>query len=94
MKQDEIKCKNCDMRSSTFSVLSFNELSILDDNCSKIEFQKGELIFKEGSPAKLITYIRNGYVKLTKKGISGKEHILSISKKGSYLCLQNLNEKK
>ncbi len=94
MIQEENKCKNCSIRSSTLSVLSHHELSILDEACSKIQFRKGELIFKEGSPARFVTYIRDGYVKITKKGISGRDYILNISKEGDYLGLLNLNNSK
>ncbi len=84
-------CVDCTLKSGAVSLLDQKELCILEEGCSKILFHKGELIFKEGSPAKHITYIRDGLVKLVKKGIGGKDFILSISKGGSYLGLQNLN---
>lgn len=84
-------CIECTLKSSAVSILDRNELCILEEGCSMIIFQKGELIFKEGTPAKHIAYIRDGFVKLVKKGIGGKDFILSISKGGSYLGIQNLN---
>ncbi|WP_347839813.1 Crp/Fnr family transcriptional regulator [uncultured Draconibacterium sp.] len=75
------------------AILSHEELEVLEKGCLQTEFSKGELIFKEGSPANHIVYIREGFVKLSKKGIGGKDYILSISKKGAYLGINNLNKK-
>ncbi len=87
------KCSECVIKSRAVSVLNADELSILEQGCSHIDFKKGDLIFKEGSPAQSITYIRDGFVKLCKKGTGGKDYILSISKKGAYLGIQNLSHK-
>uniref|UniRef100_UPI00321708D9 Crp/Fnr family transcriptional regulator n=1 Tax=uncultured Draconibacterium sp. TaxID=1573823 RepID=UPI00321708D9 len=84
-------CIDCTFKSSEVSILSNDELCVLEKGCLKTSFKKGELIFKEGAPARHITYIRDGYIKLVKQGIGGKDFILSISKKGAYLGIQNLN---
>lgn len=86
-------CVDCKLKSKVVSVLNRSELSILEQGCSKTKFLKGELIFKEGTPAKSVAYIRDGFIKLCKNGIGGKDFILSISKKGAYLGIQNLNKK-
>ena len=86
-------CVNCTIKSSVVSILNEEELAVLEKGCLQTEFHKGELIFKEGSPANHIVYIRDGFVKLSKKGIGGKDYILSISKKGAYLGINNLNKK-
>ncbi|WP_163710125.1 Crp/Fnr family transcriptional regulator [Mangrovibacterium lignilyticum] len=87
-------CRTCSIKSRAVSVLEHNELAILEEGCSQTDFRKGELILKENAPARYITYIRDGFVKLCKTGIGGKEYILSISGKGAYLGLQNLDEKR
>lgn len=94
MEYDNNKCVNCTIKSDVVSILNVDELNVLEKGCSKTDFQKGELIFKEGSPARYITYVRSGFVKLSKKGIGGKDFILSISKKGSYLGIQNLGRQR
>ena len=91
MKQE--KCVDCKIKSNVVAILSNEELAVLEKGCLQTEFTKGELIFKEGSPANHIVYVREGYVKLSKKGIGGKDYILSISKKGAYLGINNLNKK-
>ena len=92
MEANNIKCRNCVIKSSAVSVLNYDELGILEKGCSQTNFRKGELIFKEGSPANYITYIREGFVKLSKSLSGEKEYIVSISKKGAYLGIQNLNK--
>jgi CRP/FNR family transcriptional regulator len=92
MESNNIKCRNCVIKSSAVSVLNYDELGILEEGCFQSEFRKGELIFKEGGPAKHITYIREGFVKLSKMQNLEKEYIVSISKKGAYLGVQNLNK--
>lgn len=91
----EIKnsCLYCTIKSSIVSILNQEELVVLENACSQTEFQRGELIFKEGSPANDIIYIREGFVKPSKKGLGGKDYILSISKKGAYLGINHLNKK-
>ncbi|RKD91871.1 Crp/Fnr family transcriptional regulator [Mangrovibacterium diazotrophicum] len=87
-------CRNCRIKSRAVSVLEHDQLAILEQGCSQTDFSKGELILKENAPAQFVTYIRQGFVKLYKKGISAKEYILSISGEGAFLGLQNLDEKR
>ncbi|MCE4563801.1 Crp/Fnr family transcriptional regulator [Maribellus sp. CM-23] len=84
-------CLNCQIKSNVVSILNDEELCELGKGCLQTEFRKGELIFKEGTPAHHVVYIREGFVKLSKKGIGEKDYILSIHKKGAYLALNNLN---
>lgn len=93
MKNSINSCVDCKLKSNVASVLNRNELYILEEGCLITDFRKGELIFKEGAPARHITYIRNGFIKLCKNGTGNKDFILSISKKGAYLGIQNLNKK-
>ena len=86
-------CLNCNIKSGIVSILNNEELTLLGKGCLQTEFQRGELIFKEGSPANHIIYIREGFVKLSKKGLGEKDYILSISKEGAYLGINNLNKK-
>ncbi|WP_340111626.1 Crp/Fnr family transcriptional regulator [Maribellus mangrovi] len=86
-------CLNCTIKSNIVALLTEKELARLETGCLQNVFQKGELIFKEGMPANHIVYIREGFVKLSKRGIGGKDYILSIAKKGAYLGINNLNKK-
>lgn len=93
MEIKQESCKDCKIKSSVVAILSQEELEVLEKGCLQTEFARGELIFKEGSPANHIVYIREGFVKLSKKGIGGKDYILNISKAGAYLGINNLNKK-
>lgn len=90
MNVNDILCISCSIKSSAVSVLNKEELCFLEKGCSKNKFKKGELIFKEGSPADYIIYVREGFVKHCKTGFGGNDIILSIAKKGAYLSIQNI----
>ncbi len=93
MESNKNKCKECKIKSNAVSILKVDELNILEKGCSQTGFEKGELIFKEGTPSKNIVFIRQGFVKLCKRGVGNRDSILSISKSGAYLGIQNLNRK-
>ena len=93
MNQLDYGCINCTLKSNAVSILDRNELGLLEEGCSKLLFKNGELIFKEGAPASHITYVRSGFIKMIKRGIGGKDFILGVSKKGTYIGIQNLNRK-
>jgi len=93
MNETKAICHNCIFKSSAVETLTQEELFFLGKGCSQMIFNKKDLIFKEGAPAKHIAYIRKGFVKLSKKGIGNKDFILSISGKGAYLGIQNLSKK-
>jgi len=94
-KMDQIRnrCYKCILKSSAVETLNTEELFFLGKGCSQTFFNKKDLIFKENAPARHIIYIREGFVKLSKKGIGNKDFILSISGKGAYLGIQNLSKK-
>ncbi len=91
MELEKERCLGCTIKSNAVSVLNQRELSILKNGCSQNEFKKGELLFKESTRAYSICYIRDGFVKLVKKGLGNRDFIVSISKGGAYLGVQNLN---
>jgi len=92
MNANNLTCQQCLIKSRAATALSADELGILETGCSQLGFRKGELIFKENGPARHVVYIRDGFVKLCKKGLDDKEFVLSVSKAGAYLGIQNLNK--
>lgn len=92
MQNTKESCIDCKIKSNAVSVLNREELSVLEKGCLQTEFKKGELIFKEGTPSNQIVYLREGFAKLSKTGIGGKDYILNISKKGAYLGIHNLDK--
>jgi CRP-like cAMP-binding protein len=80
------ECKLCNFKSPAAELLTANEIAILADNCAQISFKKGDIIFREGTLATNIAYLKSGLVKLHMKGpISDK--ILRLMKAPSYLGL-------
>ena len=86
------KCLECRIKSTAVSALNHEELELLNRNCTARLLNQGEIILREGEPAQHVVYIREGFVKQYKKHAGGKEQIISIAKKGSYLGLHNIVE--
>ncbi len=56
---------------------------------NKIEkqFEKGEIIISEGDEIRDFTYLKSGLVKLSRKGIDGKDQIISFAKPFDFVSL-------
>jgi CRP-like cAMP-binding protein len=80
------ECRLCVLKSPAAELLSSKELEILEFNCAQIKFKKGEMIFREGTLATNIIYLRSGLVKIHMKG-PVRDKILRIMKAPSYLGL-------
>jgi len=70
--------------SSAVKSLNSKELEELGNNCVEIEFNKGDIIFKQGALSSNIVYLKSGLAKIHIKG-PYKEQIISITKATSYL---------
>jgi len=77
-------CKFCSVYATEF--LTSNEKETLEHSCAHIKFKKGEVIFREGTLATNIAYLKSGLVKLHMKGPSS-DKILRLMKAPSYLGL-------
>ena len=78
------ECKFCSVYAAEF--LTSNEKETLEHSCAHIKFKKGEVIFREGTLATNIAYLKSGLVKLHMKGPSS-DKILRLMKAPSYLGL-------
>jgi len=78
------ECKFCSVYATEF--LTSNEKETLEHSCAHIKFKKGEVIFREGTLATNIAYLKSGLVKLHMKGPSS-DKILRLMKAPSYLGL-------
>ena len=85
----EFHCKDCDDKSCAVAALNDTELELLNENCTKVEFKKGEIIFKQGTPITHIVYIKSGFVKEHMTGPNNKEQILKIVKSPAYLRISS-----
>ncbi|MGD9976605.1 MAG: Crp/Fnr family transcriptional regulator [Bacteroidales bacterium] len=80
------ECRLCGFKSPAAESLSEKELETLELNCAQITFKKGDNIFREGTLATNIVYLKSGLVKVHMKGPVG-EKILRLTKAPSYLGL-------
>jgi CRP-like cAMP-binding protein len=70
--------------SSLFDFLTASEALLLKDKMTRIEYKKGEYMFKQKSFSKGVYIIRKGKVKIFQTNTDGKQSIVYIYKKGDY----------
>ena len=86
-------CKNCAIKSLAVKVLNDKELKELSNNCSEVEFKKGDIIFKQGALSSNIIYVKKGLIKFHLSGPIN-EQIIRIDKAPIFLGLPiSFNEK-
>lgn len=73
-----INCENCNERSPLFSLLSSEELSIMNANRFEVVFNSGENIVKQGTSASHMIMITRGMAKLYLEGFDKKNLLLEI----------------
>lgn len=81
-------CTTCPYRWKYLDLLKEGDIDNIQDNCTIINFKKGETIAKQGTDASHALYLAKGKVKLY---IEGKKNlILKLLKGGEYIDLQTL----
>jgi CRP/FNR family transcriptional regulator len=63
-----------------FSLLSNDELKLLNEDRFEVSYKAGEMIFKQGSASTHVLMITTGMAKLHLEGASGKSLLLKIAK--------------
>lgn len=90
MNSNPLKCSSCPVKSCAVSVLSYDELELLSDNCAGVTLKKGEILYKEGTLSTYIIYLRSGLVKESVIGINGKEQIVQIIRPLFYIGVSTM----
>jgi len=85
MGVQEIRCKDCIVKSIPAGKLTTEQLNILNSNCARISFKKGENIIKQGAFTTNIVYIKSGLVKEHMKGPNGRDEIMKITRAPAYI---------
>jgi len=83
---DKLDCSLCILKSEAAKNLHNEELSIMNESCVVVNFDKDETIFKEDALSSNIIYLQEGMVKLITKGPI-KKQILKIKKAPCYIGL-------
>jgi CRP/FNR family transcriptional regulator len=63
-----------------FSLLNEDELDILNSTRLEVNFKKGEIIYKQGTPLTHIVIINSGFGKIYREGSDGRNLILTYTK--------------
>ena len=73
-------CLNCNKRQTLFCSLTDDELKYVNDNRTEITFNKGEIIFKQGTPMSHIACITKGLAKVYVEGFQNRRLIIGLVK--------------
>jgi len=79
----QCQCFNCDdcyKRNPIFSLLSKEELEIINTKRVEVSFRQNETIYKQGMPLTHMVVLRNGLGKIYIEGSKGKNLVLSYTK--------------
>ncbi len=79
-------CKNCQFNTKVASALNESGFRQLSDNHAVVNFQKGDIIIKQGTFSTNVAFLRTGLVKLHITG-PYNEQIVRLVKAPSYLGL-------
>ena len=85
MCEQEIRCNDCMVKSIPTEKLTSEQLNILNNNCARISFKKGENIIKQGAFTTNIVYIKSGLVKEHMKGPKERDEIMKITRAPAYI---------
>lgn len=80
----------CIKRLDMFSNLRPEYLKELLDGVEHVEYEKGEVLFHEGSISETLYFINHGSIKLFVNTLDGKEQILHILSSGNFLGMLDL----
>ena len=84
-------CEHCASRKlNPFNFCNLDELSRISDNKSCSVYQRGQVIFQQGSNPIGLFCINSGKVKVYKHGSDGKEQIVRIAKPGDFVGYRTL----
>lgn len=88
--KDGLYCKmvnieNYHLKSTSFlDVLGTKEKQFVKERMGRLEFQKGQTLFKEGTSPKGIYIVKKGKVKICKNNAQGSQSLVYIYRKGDY----------
>ena len=72
-------CVNCVKKSIIFGHLSKSELKLIDNNRYEVNYNPGEIIFKQGTPCNHVVSFVSGLAKVYIEGLNEKNLILKIN---------------
>ena len=76
--------------SECFRSLSEQELAILNDKRTQIQYLKGENVFKQGAFAPHVLFVNQGLVKIYLQTGNNKQVNIRLAKKGDFMAFQSV----
>lgn len=73
-------CKHCLIKNSLFRLLTSEELDLLNNTRVEVNFNKGEIIYKQGMPLTHLVIIHTGFGKIYIESSRGRNLILGYAK--------------
>ena len=84
------KCLKCTEKSLCFKQLTDAELNLTNENKVQIQFNKGEILSKQGTFVTHIMYLKSGFAKVYKETDVDNNLILDIIPEGKLIGLTSL----
>ena len=89
------KCEGCELKSLFFEFVSNSEIESICTRKTERNYKKGDIIIHEGDEIKDFMYLKNGLVKLFRKGNNEKEQIICFALPFDFVSLLSIfSEKK
>ena len=82
---EETTCFFCPMGSELIHYLSIDEKIEWRENVKQVNYPKREVLFREGTPASHILYIKKGLVKMVQKISGNQEIIINVINQNNFL---------
>lgn len=87
-------CEGCELKLIFFENLTTSEIESICTRKTQSAFRKGDLIIREGSEIKHFIYLKEGLVKLFKKGSNYKEQIICFALPLDFVSLLSIFSEK
>src|SRR6056297_3422794 len=78
-------CQTCCLTQSIFKGLPADDLARLNENRHEVEFNKGEIMFKQGTALTHIACILKGMIKIYIEGLNKKNLLIRIAHEGAII---------
>jgi CRP/FNR family transcriptional regulator len=75
-----LDCNHCFKKSSAFKLLNTEQLETINNARMEVDFKKGEIIYKQGTPLTHIVILHSGFGKVYIEGDKGRNLILNYTK--------------
>lgn len=91
---DNCNCQGCELKSLFFQNVSALEIESICMRKTQFNFKKGDLIIHEGDEIKHFIYLKEGLVKLFRKGTNNKEQIICFGLPLDFVSLLSIFSEK